>query len=76
MVFFFTTVAMKFEAISTYLMISLLTSANAIRKTYTLMLIIDSHLGTKFHQELYNECVKTFEDLLTRSNSLKEKLKA
>lgn len=28
--------------------------------------------GTKFHQDLYNECVKTFEDLLTRSNSLKE----
>jgi len=28
--------------------------------------------GTKFHQELYNECVKTFEDLLTLSNSLKE----
>jgi hypothetical protein len=28
--------------------------------------------GTKFHQELYNECVKTFEDLLTLSTSLKE----
>jgi len=45
MVLFFTTFAMKFGAISTHLMIALLTSANAIRKTYTLMLIIDSQLG-------------------------------
>jgi hypothetical protein len=36
---------MKFGAISTHLMIALLTTANAIRKTYTLMLIIHSHLG-------------------------------
>ena len=45
MVLFFTTFAMKFGAISTHLMIALLTSANAIRKTYILILIIDSHLG-------------------------------
>jgi hypothetical protein len=28
--------------------------------------------GTKFHQELYNECAKTFEDLLIQSNSEKD----
>jgi hypothetical protein len=28
--------------------------------------------GTKFHKELYYECVKTFEDLLSHPNSLKE----
>ncbi|MDW0183307.1 MAG: hypothetical protein QOK91_09605 [Nitrososphaeraceae archaeon] len=45
MVFFFATVAMKFEAVSTHLMIAFLTGANAIRKIYTLMMTtIDVHL--------------------------------
>jgi len=44
MVFFFTTVAMKFKAISTYLMIALLTGANTIRKIHYLMMIICGHL--------------------------------
>jgi len=44
MVFFFTTVALKFEAISPHLMIAFLTGANAIRKTYNLVVFIDSHL--------------------------------
>ena len=28
--------------------------------------------GAKFHQELYNECVNTFKDLLIHSNSVKD----
>jgi len=44
MVFFFATVAMKFEAISTHLMIAFRTRANVIRKIYTLMMTIDGHL--------------------------------
>jgi len=41
MVFFFTTDAIKFETISTHLMIAILTRAYAIRKIYILMMIID-----------------------------------
>ena len=48
MVFFFATVAMKFKAISTHLMIAFRTCANAIRKIYTLMMTmaIDVHSFT------------------------------
>jgi len=35
---------MKFKAISTYLMIALLTGANTIRKIHYLMMIICGHL--------------------------------
>jgi hypothetical protein len=35
---------MKFEAISTHLMDAFFTRANAIRKFYILIIIIDSHL--------------------------------
>jgi len=48
MVFFFTTFAMKNEAISSHHLIPFFTRANAIRKIYTLMLIIDSHPGLLF----------------------------
>ena len=55
MVFFFATVAMKFEAISTHLMIAFLTGANAIRKIYTLMMTtIDVHLRSLITGEQYN----------------------
>ena len=55
MVFFFATVAMKFEAISTHLMIAFRTCANAIRKIYTLLMItIDVHLRSLITGELYN----------------------
>lgn len=35
-----------------------------------------SQEGTKFHRELYNECIKTFQDLPIHSNSLNENFKA
>lgn len=55
MVFFFTTLAMKFEAISAHLMIAFLTRANAIRKFYTLMMTtIDVHLRSLITREQYN----------------------
>jgi hypothetical protein len=56
MVFFFATVAMKFEAISTHLMIAFRTCANAIRKIYTLMMTmtIDVHLRSLITGEQYN----------------------
>ena len=55
MVFFFATVAMKFEAISAHLMIAFLTRANAIRKFYTLMMTaIDVHLRSLITREQYN----------------------
>ncbi|MDW0267565.1 MAG: hypothetical protein QN835_09895 [Nitrososphaeraceae archaeon] len=55
MVFFFATVAMKFEAVSTHLMIAFLTGANAIRKIYTLMMTtIDVHLRSLITGEQYN----------------------
>ena len=55
MVFFFATVAMMFEAISTHLMIAFRTCANAIRKIYTLMMTtIDVHLRSLITGEQYN----------------------
>jgi hypothetical protein len=55
MVFFFATFAMKFEAISTHLMIAFRTCANAIRKIYTLMMTmtIDVHLRSLITGEQY-----------------------
>ena len=60
MVFFFATVAMKFEAVSTHLMIAFLTRANAIRKIYTLMMTmtIDVHLISLITEEQYNTSFK------------------
>ena len=65
MVFFFTTVAMKFEAISAHLMIAFLTRANAIRKFYTLMMTtIDVHLRSLITENniirLSNMVVRSF----------------
>jgi len=54
MVFFITTVAIKFEAISAHLMIAFLTCANAIRKFYILIIIIHSHLRSLITGEQYN----------------------
>ena len=56
MVFFITTVTIKFEAISAHLMIAFLTCANAIRKFYTLMMTmtIDIHLRALITGEQYN----------------------
>jgi len=46
---------MKFNAISTYLMIAFSTRANAIRKFYTLMMTtIDVHLRSLITGEQYN----------------------